>query len=89
MKKKDGFRMGSVCGATFLVAEGLDNIDFNQIIHLNETAVFLWEAMGDAQFTTDELVEKLTAEYEVTPAEAKDCIEQFLSKLQKAGVIEE
>lgn len=81
--------MGSVCGAKFLMAEGIENIDFNQIISLNETAAFLWEAMGDDQFTTEELVEKLTAEYEVTPAEAKDCIEEFLSDLKRAGVIEE
>lgn len=80
--------MGSVCGAKFLMAEGIENIDFNQIISLNETAAFLWEAMGDDPFTVEELAEKLTAEYEVSHAEAKDCIEQFLADLKKAGVIE-
>lgn len=87
MKKKEGFVMNSVCGEKFLVAEGVENIDFNQIIALNSTAVFLWEAMGEGEFTVEELVEKLTAEYEVSAEEAKDCIEQLIADMKKAGVI--
>lgn len=87
MKKKEGFVMNSVCGEKFLVAEGVENIDFNQIIALNETAVFLWEAMGEGEFTVEKLVEKLTAEYEVSAEEAKDCIKQLLADMMKAGVI--
>lgn len=79
--------MNSVCGEKFLVAEGVENIDFNQIIALNSTAVFLWEAMGEGEFTVEELVEKLTAEYEVSAAEAKDCIEQLIVDMKKAGII--
>lgn len=87
MKKKDGFVMSSVCGEKFLMAEGVENIDFNQIITLNDTAAFLWEAMGEDEFTVEELVEKLTAEYDVSAEEAKVCIEQLLIDMKKAGVV--
>lgn len=89
MKKKVGFEMRSVCGETFLVAEGIENIDFNQLIALNETAAFLWESMGESTFTIDNLVEKLTAEYEVSAEEAKANIEQFLLDMKNAGVVED
>ena len=79
--------MNSVCGEKFLMAEGVDNIDFNQIITLNETAAFLWEAMGEGEFSVEELVEKLTAEYDISADEAKAHIETLISDLVKAGVV--
>lgn len=89
MKKKEGFEMRSVCGEKFLMATGVENIDFDRLVVLNETAAFLWEAMGDAEFTIDELVEKLTAEYEVSAEEARSGIGQLLDDMKKAGVVED
>lgn len=88
MKRKEGFTMGSVCGEKFLMAEGQENMDFNRIISLNETAAFLWEAMGEGEFTVEDLVEKLTAEYEVSTEEATSNIEQLIDKMKEVGVVE-
>lgn len=88
MKRKEGFKMGSVCGEKFLMAEGEENMDFNKIISLNETAAFLWEAMGDADFTVEDLVAKLTEEYEVTADDARQNIEQFIEETKSVGVVE-
>lgn len=87
MKKKEGFEMSSVCGEKFLMAEGVENIDNNIIITLNETAAFLWEAMGNEEFTIDQLLEKLTEAYEVSADDAKYHIERLIADMQKAGVI--
>ena len=89
MKKKEGFVMNSVCGEKILIAEGIENIDINHIVALNSTAAFLWENMGDDVFTVDDLVERLTAQYDVSADVAKSSIEQFLEDMKKAGAIED
>ncbi len=81
--------MSSVCGEKFLMAEGIENMDFNQIIALNETAAFIWEAMDEDECTVEELVEKLTAEYDVSADEAKACIEELLVDMKKSGLVED
>lgn len=47
LKKKPGFTMRTICGENFLVAEGLENIDFTKLIALNETSAFLWSSIGE------------------------------------------
>jgi len=87
MRKKTGIQKRQVCGENFLIAMGAENIDMNAIINLNETAAFLWDAMGDEEFSVEELVGKLTEEYEVGEAEAREHIETLLSEMQKANVV--
>ena len=63
------------------------NIEVNNMVVMNDTAVFLWEAMGDNEFTTEELTERLTAEYDVTPEDAQKDVEAFVAEMVKAKVI--
>ena len=79
--------MNEVCGEKFLMAEGIENIDVNNLIAFNETAAFLWEATGDEEFTIDDLVGKLTAEYDVSAEEARKNIEEFVDKLTAQGCV--
>ena len=44
MKAKEGFKIREVCGEKIIVAEGLNNIDFSNIISMNESSAYLWEA---------------------------------------------
>mgnify|MGYP003462096660 CR=1 FL=1 len=41
MKKKTGFNLRTICGERIIVAEGRENIDFSNIIALNESAAYL------------------------------------------------
>ena len=38
MKTKPGFTLRDICGEYIIVAEGLENIDFSNIISLNESS---------------------------------------------------
>lgn len=87
MKKNNGFELRSLCGERFLIASGMENIEVNNMVVMNDTAVFLWEAMGDGEFTEDVLVEKLTTEYEVSTEDARKDVEAFVAEMMKAGVI--
>lgn len=88
MKKKKGFALRSVCGEQFLIAEGVENIDFSKLIALNETSAFLWNAIGEEEeFTIDTLVSKITDEYEVTAEEARPDIVALCDTMIEAGII--
>jgi len=74
MHTKPGFNLRTVCGVNVIVAQGRENIDFNNIINLNETAAFLWNSVAGKEFTIEDLVGNLLAEYEVDEATAlADC----------------
>lgn len=87
MKRNNTYKMNSVCGEKFIMAEGIENIDVNNLIAMNETAAFLWDAMGDEEFTVEGLVEKITAEYEVSADEAKTNLEDFITLMKEQGCI--
>ena len=87
MKKKQGFRLRTICGENIIVAEGISNVDFSKIISLNESAAYLWEHIqGD--FDEDTLVTLLTDEYEVDEATARNDTRQLIASWQQAGIIE-
>ena len=60
MKLRKGFVMRNVCGDNVIVGEGLEQINFNKLLTLNDTAAFLWEEAGKGEFTIESLVKALT-----------------------------
>lgn len=87
MKKKKGFVLREVCGEKVLMGEGLEAIDFGNLVCLNDTAAWLWEQSGD-EFTTDDLVNKLCSEYDVELARARDDVDSTIHKWHEIGLVE-
>lgn len=87
MRLKSGFGLRDVCGEKVLMAEGIENIDYSRVIHLNETAAFLWTSLEQKDFVEEDMVAALTKEYEV-PADVAlaDCRE-LLKLWQEAGLV--
>jgi len=84
MKVKKGFNLREVCGEHIIVAEGDENIDFSNIISMNESSAFLWEEVQKMEsFSIDDLVNILCSQYEVD----KDA-EALAAQWGKAGIIE-
>ena len=67
MKTKAGVRLTNVCGVNVLIAEGKENIDFSNIISMNDTAKFLWEKANaeGKDFTEEGLAKLLVDNYEI------------------------
>ena len=63
MKIKDGFVLREMCGENIVAAEGIENINFNKLISLNESAAYLWRELIGTEFTTEEMAELLIARY--------------------------
>lgn len=89
MKQKKGFILREVCGERVIIAEGVEVVNFNKLLSLNESAAYLWQqasALGD--FTVEQLADKLCEEYEVSKDQALKDVEQMLAKWQEIGIIE-
>ena len=84
MKIKDDFYMKEVAGLSIVVATGDTAEDMNSMINLNETATFLWRQLEN-ETTKEELIKKLTQEYDVDYKRASQSIDNFISKLDEIG----
>ncbi len=89
MKIKSGFELHDVCGEKVVIATGLENIDFSQLISLNESAAYLWENVQGKEFDAALLASLLLQEYEIdeptATADAQKTIQDWLG----CGIIEE
>lgn len=88
MKAKSGFNLRVVCGENIIVAEGEENIDFSNIISMNESSAYLWQNIQGKEFTHEDLVGLLTQEYEVDEATAMKDVKALTELWLQAGIIE-
>ena len=88
MKAKPGFNLRVVCGENIIVAELEENIDFSNIISMNESSAYLWQNIQGKEFTHEDLVGLLTQEYEVDEATAMKDVKALTELWLQAGIIE-
>lgn len=88
MKKKPGINMRNICGENIIVAEGNVNIDFTNILSLNESAAYLWQRIGDEHFDIDTLTQWLMEEYEVDIETARQDVIAMVDKWLELNIIE-
>ena len=89
MKVKNGFNLREVCGEHIIVAEGDENIDFSNIISMNESSAYLWEEVQKMDtFTVDNLVELICNQYEIDETTARKDAIALAAQWGTAGIIE-
>ncbi|MGP1416526.1 PqqD family protein [Prevotella fusca] len=89
MKVKNGFNLREVCGEHIIVAEGDENIDFSNIISMNESSAYLWEEVQKMDsFTVDNLVELICKQYEIDENTAREDAKTLAVQWGVAGIIE-
>lgn len=86
MKIKSGFLLRNVADKNIVVPVGAQ-LDFSGMLTLNDTAAFLWNNLSE-DTTKEDLLKKLTAEYDADSETAKNDIESFLQKLSSLGILE-
>jgi len=64
----------------------LVHLDTNQVYELNNTGARVWELMG-AGANEDEILDRLTANFEVGPEQLRQDVEALLQELKSAGLI--
>ena len=88
MKIRKGFVLEKVGDSYLCCAVGKLAREFSGFVRLNETGAFLWEILESAEVSEDELVSKMTAEYDIDEATAKRDIEAFLKILSDNNLME-
>ena len=88
MKIKDGFTLRNIAGSDIVVPVGNASKIFNGMITLNDSGAFLWSAL-QKETTIDEVVAKLTSEYEVSTEQATADVQKFVAMLRENDLIDE
>ena len=88
MKIKEGFILREMCGENIVSAEGLEHINFNKLISLNESAAYLWRELCGKEFSTEEMAELLIARYGIDKELALKDSAALCEAWVKAGIAE-
>ena len=88
MQASKDYLMRNIAGETILIPSGAAAQKFNGLVTVNAIGSFIWDAL-QAPITIDELVGRITEEYEVDAATARADAEEFLGELRQIGALEE
>lgn len=88
MKIKNGFVLRKMCGENIVSAEGIENVNFNKLISLNETAAFLWEEVTGKEFDSQLMARLLVREYGIDEELALKDSQNLCQAWLNAGIIE-
>ena len=80
--------MRNIAGSNIVVPVGKAGDIFNGMITLNESGAFFRNALLK-DTTVDEVVKKVTSEYDVDEERAKADVEKFIEQLRENNLIEE
>ena len=88
MKQKTGFVLRNICGENIIVAEGKENMNFSNIISMNESSALLWQKLENKEFTIEDMADLLMEEYEVSKETALADSKLLAQQWKEAGIIE-
>lgn len=91
MKTKKGFKLRPLGDEWILVGEGIEQVNFNKLITMNETAAFLWTKATEKkgiELTPELLAGWLFDEYEVSREQALEDAKLTLENWEEIGIAE-
>ena len=80
--------MRTICGQHVISGEGTANVNFSQLISLNESAAFLFRQVVGKEFTPETMADLLTEEYEVDRETALKDARDLCDKWLEVGLID-
>lgn len=88
MKIIDGFRLREVIGQSVVVGEGVNQINFNKLVTLNESAAYLWEAVEGKEFEVETLASLLIERYGIDQELAMKDAAALATQWKETGLVE-
>lgn len=89
MKLVKGFVLRQMCGENVVTGEGLQHINFNKLITLNDSAAYLWNELQNIEFDVDKMADLLIAKYKIDRELAFKDSEALAATWIKIGIAEE
>ena len=87
MKINEGFVLREVADQAVVIAVGEASEKFHGMINLNDTGKCIWQGIQEGM-SEQEIVKKITDQYEVDPERAENDVKQMIQKMYEVGVIE-
>lgn len=87
MKTIEGFKLRKIGKEYIITGEGLGQVNFNQMIGLNESSAMLWQEVEGKDFDADTLATLLIEHYEVDEQTAKADAKEILENWVKAQIV--
>ncbi len=89
MKISSKFKVRSMVGQNVIVQQGKYGGDMTRIISLNDTALFLWNALKDKEFSVNDVRDAILGEYEIDRETAEKDAAAWCEKLRECRLIED
>lgn len=84
---KAGLKLRQI-GSKYMIVEASDNrVNLTNVYSMNETAAWMWQAVGEGSHTPETLAEAMTQVYEVTPEQALADINRQLDTWKEMGLL--
>ena len=88
MRIKEGFVLRTICGQNVISGEGTDNVNYSKLVSLNDSAAYLFKAVGQEDFDAERLADLLLEEYEVDRETALRDSEKLCAEWKEIGIAE-
>lgn len=88
MKIKSEFALRKAIHSWIVLPLGSQNTHLTSMLTLNETGAMLWKHLENG-CDQEMLVQALLAEYDVSAEQAQGDVEEFITKLQHIGCLED
>lgn len=89
MDKIKGLTVRRLGKESMLVAESPELIDFDRLVTLNDSALYVWESLPQSGFDVETLVRLLADRYEVEEEVARRDSSELLEVWLRAGLVHE
>ena len=89
VKIKKGYKLKLLSGQYTVVADRRTVKSFNNLIVLNETAVYLWNLISERNITKQEMLQSLLDNSNLSTVLALGDIDVFVRTMRENGIIEE
>ena len=88
MKIKSMYKVRQVAGENLVVGQGRLNADMTKVISLNDTAVLLWKALADKDFTCEDAATMLVDTYGIDKERAMTDAAHWIDKMRECNIVE-
>lgn len=88
MKIKQQYKVREMAGEHVVIMHGKFGTDMTRIISLNESALYLWNAIYDKEFNTDIVANLLAEHYGIDDEVALRDATRWVEKLDECGLLE-
>lgn len=88
MRIRKGFVVREMCGEYIVTAESMELVNFNKLISLNSSAVYLWNEVEGKDFDEHTLASLLVKKYRIDEALALKDATALCKAWKDAGVLE-